>query len=118
MAENALHGLNIAIYQGIIEDLNLSEENGTVTGVLIRRKRLDTDMMSTASGDDGTNLIVSTVEITSETEAKEYVSCKTVLLCNNVNNCDIDLFAAVKDCGLVFDGGVIVDKVNLILRKV
>ena len=111
MAENALHGLNIAIYQGIIEDLNLSEEDGTVTGVVLRRKRLETDVMSTASGDDGIKPIVSTVEITSDTEAREFVSCKTVLLCNNCDNCDIDLFAAIKDCGLVFDGGVVVDKV-------
>ena len=114
MAENALHGLNIAIYQGVVEDLSLGEEDGVVTGVVLRRKRLDTDVLSTSSGDDGVKPIVSTVEITSETEAKEFVSCKTLLLCNNPDNCDVDLFAAIKDCGLVFDGGVVVDKVFII----
>lgn len=110
-AENAFHGLNIGVYQGVIESVDLSDENGTVMGVLIRRMRLDTDVMSLTSGEAEANPTVSTVEITSEREAKEFVSCKTILLCNNPNNCDIDLFAAVKDCGLVFDGGVVVDKV-------
>lgn len=111
-AENALHGFNIAIYQGIIEELSLDEEDGSVSGVLIRRKRLDTDATSVTSADEGLEPTATTVEIISESEAKEFVSCKSILFCNNPNSCDIDLFSAIKDCGLVFDGGVVVDKVS------
>ena len=114
--------LNIAIYQGVIEELNLNDGDGTVTGIVVRRRRLETDVISTSSGageEAGGGIAEhqgsSTVEITSETEAKEFVSCKTLLLCNNPNQCDIDLFAAIKDCGLVFDGGVVVDKVCISL---
>ena len=112
-AENSLHGLNIAVYQGVIEDLSLNEDDGSVSGVFIRRKRLDTDATSVCTADEGLAPIAATVEIISESEAKEFVSCKTILFCNNPSCCDIDLFSAIKDCGLVFDGGVVVDKVSV-----
>lgn len=105
--------LNIATYQGIIEDLNINEADGTVAGIVVFRKRLDTDVISTSGNDDDIRAVMSTIEITSETEAREFVSCKTILFCNNPNQCDIDLFEAIKDCGLVYDGGVVVDKVRI-----
>lgn len=39
------------------------------------------------------------------------VNCGTILFCNGQKNisCDRDMFAAINDCGLVFDGGLIVD---------
>ena len=104
--------LNITVYQGAIVDLTFNDENGVVSGVFVKRNRLDTDVLSTVSGEDAENPIVSTVEITSETEAREFLSCNAILLCLSPSQCDIDLFSAIKDCGLVFDGGVIVDKVK------
>ena len=104
--------LNIAVYQGCIEELNMGEDDGVLTGIVVRRKRLETDAISETDAEDTANKFISTVEIISETEAKEFISCKTLLLCSNPSQCDLDLFTAIKDCGLVFDGGVVVDKVN------
>jgi hypothetical protein len=39
------------------------------------------------------------------------VSCLALLLCTN-NMCDRDVFTAVVDSGLVFDGGLVVDTVR------
>ena len=35
------------------------------------------------------------------------------LLCSNTKHCDSDVFTAINDCGIVFDGGVVVDQVRL-----
>lgn len=34
------------------------------------------------------------------------------LLCCSVQKCDRDVFCAINDCGLVFDGGLVVDSVS------
>ena len=34
------------------------------------------------------------------------------LLCCNSQKCDRDVFCAINDCGLVFDGGLVVDSVS------
>ncbi|CAM9185987.1 unnamed protein product, partial [Ectocarpus fasciculatus] len=44
------------------------------------------------------------------TATQGFYTAFSILFCNNPNSCDIDLFSAIKDCGLVFDGGVVVDK--------
>ena len=35
----------------------------------------------------------------------------TTLLCCNERRCDFDIFSAINDSGLVFDGGIVVDQV-------
>lgn len=40
------------------------------------------------------------------------VACLALLLCNNAV-CDRDVFSAVVDSGLVFDGGLVVDTVRV-----
>jgi hypothetical protein len=41
------------------------------------------------------------------------LSCTALLLCagQQFQSCERDVFAAVNDCGLVFDGGLVVDLV-------
>jgi hypothetical protein len=41
---------------------------------------------------------------------EEYLECSTLLLCMNAQ-CDVDVFAAVNESGLVYDGGVVVNEV-------
>jgi hypothetical protein len=40
------------------------------------------------------------------------IACMALLLCNNAV-CDRDMFAAIVDSGLVFDGGLVVDTVSM-----
>lgn len=39
----------------------------------------------------------------------EIIECSTLLLCSNYQ-CDVDVFTAVNESGLVYDGGVVVDE--------
>ena len=41
----------------------------------------------------------------------EYIECSTLLLCSNYQ-CDVDVFTAVNESGLVYDGGVVVNEVR------
>jgi hypothetical protein len=41
----------------------------------------------------------------------EFVPCSTLLLCLN-DQCDVDVFTAVNESGLVYDGGVVVNEVT------
>ncbi len=109
--------LGIVVYEGSIEDIQLGTDD-VINGIVTLRKRLDTDVMSQSTAEEGgPPRPVSTVEITSETEAREFISCRTLLMCSAPDQCDVDLFSAVKDCGLVFDGGIVVDKVGQIIAK-
>jgi hypothetical protein len=55
-------------------------------------------------------------------ESKEYTSppatiaCTALLMCNGpeYQSCERDIFAAINDCGLVYDGGLIVDTVSFL----
>lgn len=47
----------------------------------------------------------------------EIIECSTLLLCSNYQ-CDVDVFTAVNESGLVYDGGVVVDEVRLIYIKI
>lgn len=42
------------------------------------------------------------------------ISCSALLLCADAKyqSCERDVFAAINDCGLVFDGGLVVDLVT------
>lgn len=40
------------------------------------------------------------------------IACMALLLCNNAV-CDRDMFSAIVDSGLVFDGGLVVDAVRV-----
>lgn len=40
----------------------------------------------------------------------EVIECSTLLLCSNYQ-CDVDVFTAVNESGLVYDGGVVVNEV-------
>lgn len=42
------------------------------------------------------------------------LSCTALLLCSGqqYQSCERDVFAAINDCGLVFDGGLVVDLVS------
>lgn len=42
----------------------------------------------------------------------EFIECSTLLLCSNYQ-CDVDVFTAVNESGLVYDGGVVVNEVYL-----
>lgn len=42
---------------------------------------------------------------------EEYIECSTLLLCMNYQ-CDVDVFTAVNESGLVYDGGVVVNEVR------
>ena len=42
---------------------------------------------------------------------EEYLECSTLLLCMNAQ-CDVDVFTAVNESGLVYDGGVVVNEVT------
>jgi hypothetical protein len=42
------------------------------------------------------------------------IACMALLLCNNAV-CDRDMFAAIVDSGLVFDGGLVVDTVSTLV---
>jgi len=39
------------------------------------------------------------------------------LLCAGAKYCDSDVFTAINDCGIVFDGGVVVDQVSDVPRR-
>ncbi len=39
------------------------------------------------------------------------------LLCCNYKQCDKDVFSAINDCGLVFDGGLVVDAVCFFMTR-
>ncbi len=41
----------------------------------------------------------------------EFIECSTLLLCSNFQ-CDVDVFTAVNESGLVYDGGVVVNEVR------
>jgi hypothetical protein len=45
------------------------------------------------------------------------VKCTTLLCCGQ-KQCEADVFAAINDSGLVYDGGVVVDEVRLLLMPV
>jgi hypothetical protein len=41
-----------------------------------------------------------------------HLSCIALLMCGSkeYQSCEKDIFSAINDCGLVFDGGLVVDK--------
>lgn len=41
---------------------------------------------------------------------EEFIECCTLICCSNLQ-CDVDMFTAVNECGLVFDGGLVVNEV-------
>ncbi|RYH29030.1 DUF4821 domain-containing protein [archaeon] len=51
------------------------------------------------------------------TPVPQSLSCSALLLCggSEYQSCERDVFAAINDCGLVFDGGLVVDIVSLLL---
>lgn len=42
---------------------------------------------------------------------EEFIECSTLILANNYQ-CDVDIFNAVNEAGLIYDGGVVVDQVR------
>ena len=46
-----------------------------------------------------------------EGESGVMLAC-LALLCCSAQKCDRDVFCAINDCGLVFDGGLVVDSVS------
>ena len=56
----------------------------------------------------------STVGESKTADANVRISCTALLLCGNKDyqSCERDVFAAINDSGLVFDGGLVVDLVS------
>ena len=43
----------------------------------------------------------------------EFLECSTLILCADLQ-CDVDVFTAINESGLVYDGGVVVDEVEYV----
>lgn len=60
---------------------------------------------------NGVNIRVSPPKSSVMGPKEEFVECSTLLLCMN-SQCDVDVFTAVNESGLVYDGGVVVNEVT------
>jgi hypothetical protein len=60
---------------------------------------------------DGVSLRIAPPKASVMGPKDEFVACTTLLLCLNYQ-CDVDVFTAVNESGLVYDGGVVVNEVQ------
>jgi hypothetical protein len=110
--DSIVMGLNdsgISIHLGCeINDISFSRK-GYVEGIVFEKTEVvevDIDNESKMNDEDEDNMEGKIPEkITSEIE----LTANTVILCVR-KACDADVFAAINDSGLIFDGGIVVDE--------
>ena len=117
----ALRDSGVTVFMGhIIKDVLLAGSNntGTVKGLKLEMRNIpvaegDDDMGNIGGNNeskqayktaDGNNVVISDSQPLTMT-----LTC-TALICCGEKQCDADVFAAINESGLVYDGGVVVDQ--------
>lgn len=127
-----MKSINMIAHEGVVESVQLSDYDGSLQGISVLRKKLiseyssngavadaERDRSADRSPDGAEEGEGASVRMKEEPEGprganniREFVGCSALLFCVNPHQCDVDVFSAIRDCGLVFDGGVVVDKVR------
>lgn len=131
MLEASLKSINMIAHEGVLESVALSDYDGSLQSISVVRKRLASELFFDGAVPDAERdrLVNGSASAEQEVEAvlaqsraesevlgattlniMESVPCSALLFCVNPHQCDVDVFSAIRDCGLVFDGGVVVDK--------
>ena len=110
----ALHDCGVEIYPGhVVVDVHLTSHS-FLQGIRLENKLFDVKPVSTDErddefGDDNGRMGAAPSDVSPQFVTLE---CAT-LLCCVVKSCDADVFAAINESGLVYDGGVVVDEVRI-----
>ena len=110
----ALHDCGVEIYPGhVVVDVQLTSHS-FLQGIRLENKLFDVKPVSTDErddefGDDNGRMGAAPSDVSPQFVTLE---CAT-LLCCVVKSCDADVFAAINESGLVYDGGVVVDEVRI-----
>ena len=106
-----LSAANVKIQWGyVLSDISLNR-SGFIQSVDLRSRNGVTERAEAKEGEEVNGENASTYESVVEETGELRIACMALLCCGQMQ-CDRDVFAAVNDSGLVFDGGLVVDAVR------